>query len=257
MKISNNYIESQLNKWVKGLSAVTLKYLRKMLDILLVAQETHPNRDAEISLKSLSRENIPRSVLVSILDSLSILGVITIYSGDGPRPDLPLVGFVEDSFKLKDCRFKINMNRLMVLDPLLTNLGQEEKSVEKLLPQKEISCCDLTYDISTCELSYKNGKKIEVGSETDEIKFFLMLFSNKGHVVDYKIVAKELNIRYYKKLIDEQKYSYNEIENIFLTKEIGDVRKKLRKHARKAGMPEKEFNTMIANVSRRGYKLRC
>jgi hypothetical protein len=108
-------------------------------------------------------------------------------------------------------------------------------------------CAHLTLDISKTTLKFKEKPEIDISPDNKEIKMLTFLFKNKGKLVTYKMIAKELNINSYRDEFDDKDLARN----------IQDVKKQLTKILKKTGMNSKDIKEYILYKKNRGYKMNC
>lgn len=104
---------------------------------------------------------------------------------------------------------------------------------------------ELELNLSQLTIQY-NKTKEEISSETDRIKFLILLFENQ-RVVEYLEIAKHLELPCY----------HEEFHNEDVARDVQFIKRDLLTFLKKKlGMPEKEARNMIITKWMVGFKLR-
>jgi len=116
-----------------------------------------------------------------------------------------------------------------------------------LIPEKEkiIKIGELTVNLKKAQLQYKTNKAIEISPTKKEVVFLLLLIKNSNSVIEYKDIAKELNLNCY----------HQNVTNEDVAREVQFLRRNLVGILRSARIPQSEIRKLIIAKTNLGYKL--
>lgn len=154
------------------------------------------------------------------------------------------------------CKIKIANRKLFEkeLKSAQTNITTSTQKEDEIIEHG-----DITYNLKSCELRYKNSKSTTASPENRELKFFLYLYQHKGEACHFKDIAKVVQTAGYKSMTssDEEGESatHEELTDRDFTDEVSTLKRDFRTLMLSLGMPEKEFDKMIVRVPKLGFKL--
>jgi len=111
--------------------------------------------------------------------------------------------------------------------------------------KKIIELNGLTLDLTKATLQYKKSPSFEISPTSQEIRLLLLLASHKNQVMEYKDLAKELDLNCY----------HEKVENKDVSRDVQFIKRDLTKILGKAGMMKAEINRLILIKTNVGYKL--
>lgn len=111
--------------------------------------------------------------------------------------------------------------------------------------KQELSYSQIHLDLNKATLKYKNNDPVDISPMTNEVKFLKLLLLKEGDVLENLDAVKELGLAIPDHSDTNTSYNRN----------IGDVRKGLKKLLLRCGMNDDEFQEVVKCVEKVGYKL--
>lgn len=117
------------------------------------------------------------------------------------------------------------------------------EAAKKAIQLPEINGLKVDFKLGT--IQYQDAKPIQVGAQRNEMLFFRLLLQNKGRVVPYELIAKELDLSFYHEGLTTKEIA----ENLrYLKNDLGKLLKT-------AGMSKEVFANLITSQPGTGYIL--
>jgi len=110
-----------------------------------------------------------------------------------------------------------------------------------------LECGDLRLDLERGTLQYKLNKPQNVSIGTQVIRFLIMLLKSDSKILEYKKVARELDLNSY----------HRDWNNKDTGEELRYLNRDLHELLKKSGMSKTEIDSYISIVTNVGFKLNC
>ena len=251
--------KAEIDSWLKKSGEWTIRKVRQVVVNAIEAERQLSSQDTfNIPLHLIEAARITdKRKLLTILTTLHKKKIVKIWrkaTDETITRNPDILNYSDTQIKIFPQKFDYLVSRLNEL------VGQYEKAKDKASTPNEIKiieCSGIKYMLSTCELSYENGKPRVVSPEIHEMKFLFSLYKRRGEVVEDKDIAKDVGIYSYKNLSENEKVKHEDITNQDFAEDTSTLRKELRTLLLSVGMPEKEFNSFIKRIAKKGYQLVC
>lgn len=270
--------KTEIDQWLGSKDERTIRKIWQVVSALNTELQLRDEDTFNISYDKFKRERITNSkdleVVLEILQKHTVIEVSKKIMDFALDPNKPHSFWDVEVQKIKmfetaDTQVKFFPERFSYLrDALKEKVNQKDnKQPEKdnLLNQnqgnfstlKTISCNGLNFSFINCHLNYKDGNPQTVSPETREMRFFLTLYKNHDQVIDYKDIARDIELESYKYCSDGGKEPHEKLKNLDFATDVGMLRRDFRKLVLSLGMPPNEFSKMIITVTKKGYQLVC
>lgn len=110
-----------------------------------------------------------------------------------------------------------------------------------------LECNGLVLDLKRGTIKYKTNPPKEISVDNQAVRFLILLMQNKGDIIEYKNIAKELQLNFY----------HDGISNEDAAEDTRYLKRDLHSLLRNIGMPDDDFKFFITTQKNVGYKLNC